>query len=122
MTLSSTLGPVRTTVPRITSAPNVTSTYSSLLKTVRDAGLLRRTRGYYIAVMAALTVALAGCVTGFILLGDTWYQLLIAGALGIILGIVLIARKRSTVSTTRTGVDPVNGDRVQRSVRSDDTI
>jgi fatty acid desaturase len=85
MTLSSTLGPVRTTVPRITSAPNVTSTYSSLLKTVRDAGLLRRTRGYYIAVMAALTVALAGCVTGFILLGDTWYQLLIAGALGIIL-------------------------------------
>src|SRR5690606_41837278 len=29
-------------------------------------------------------VALAGCITGFILLGDSWFQLLIAAALGIV--------------------------------------
>ena len=33
--------------------------------------------------MGALTLALGGAVTGFVLLGD-WFQLLIAGALGII--------------------------------------
>ena len=34
--------------------------------------------------MGALTLALGGAVTGFVLLGDSWFQLLIAGALGII--------------------------------------
>ena len=36
-------------------------------------------------VFAILLVALGGIVTGFVLLGDSWFQLLIAGALGIIL-------------------------------------
>ena len=33
---------------------------------------------------AALLVAFAGCVTGFILLGDSWFQLLIAASLGVL--------------------------------------
>lgn len=32
-----------------------------------------------------LILAFAGCVAGFVLLGDSWFQLLIAGALGIVL-------------------------------------
>ena len=76
---------------------------------------------FLIALGAILAFAVNIDTPGFDL-HTVGYILMAAGALGIILGIVLIARKRSTVSTTRTGVDPVNGDRVQRSVRSDDTI
>jgi fatty acid desaturase len=36
-------------------------------------------------MFGAITVALAAAAAGFVLLGDTWFQLLVAGALGIIL-------------------------------------
>lgn len=36
-------------------------------------------------MFSGITLALGGAVTGFILLGDSWFQLLIAGALGVIL-------------------------------------
>ncbi|MEJ3404726.1 acyl-CoA desaturase [Rathayibacter sp. YIM 133350] len=51
---------------------------------MKESGLLHRTRWFYIALFSGLVVALAGAGAGFVLLGDTWYQLLIAGALGII--------------------------------------
>ena len=51
---------------------------------VRESGLLARTRWFYGLVGTALALALGGCITGFILLGDSWFQLLIAGALGIL--------------------------------------
>jgi hypothetical protein len=50
------------------------------------------------------------------------YILMIAGAVGIILGIVLMTRRRRTVATTRTAVDPVNGERVTRRVGESDEI
>jgi membrane-bound ClpP family serine protease len=44
------------------------------------------------------------------------YILMGAGFLVFVIGIVLVARKRQSVSTTRTVVDPVNGEQVtQRS-------
>ncbi|MCI2959445.1 acyl-CoA desaturase [Agromyces atrinae] len=46
--------------------------------------MLGRARWFYAIVMGALVVALGGAITGFILLGDSWFQLLIAGALGLI--------------------------------------
>ena len=64
---------------------NPTTEYSALLRTVRDAGLLRRATTYYYLMFGSLVVALGGVITGMILLGDTWYQLLMAAALGIIL-------------------------------------
>ncbi|HZK58562.1 MAG TPA: acyl-CoA desaturase [Cryobacterium sp.] len=64
---------------------NPTTEYSSLLHTVRNLGLLKRRTGFYWMVFSILMLATGGAVTGFILLGDSWYQLLIAGALGIIL-------------------------------------
>ncbi len=67
------------------SRENPTSEYSALLRTVRDAGLLRRRPGFYWTVFGFITLALGGTVTGFVLLGDSWFQLLMAGALGIIL-------------------------------------
>ena len=63
---------------------NPTTEYSALLRVIRDAGLLRRRTGFYYLVFSAITLALGGAITGFILLGDSWYQLLIAGALGVI--------------------------------------
>ena len=67
------------------SRTNPTTEYSALLRTVRDAGLLRRRTGFYWIVFALITAALGGTITGFVLLGDSWFQLLMAGALGIIL-------------------------------------
>lgn len=55
------------------------------MRTVRDGGLLRRRVGFYYAVFAGLAVALGGVITGMVLLGDSWFQLLMAGALGIVL-------------------------------------
>jgi len=75
----------RPTKPRDPDAQPVTSTYSSLARTVRDAGLLRRAHHYYAWTLAALTVALGGIITGFVLLGDSWLQLLMAAALGLVL-------------------------------------
>jgi hypothetical protein len=78
--------------------------------------------GIFLLAVGAILAFAVNFDTPGIDLHTIGYILMAAGALGIILGIVLIARKRSSVSTTRTGVDPTTGDRVQRSVRSDDTI
>jgi fatty acid desaturase len=64
---------------------NPTTEYSALLHTVRNLGLLRRRRSFYIVIFAVLVVCLGGAVAGFVLLGNSWYQLLIAGAIGIIM-------------------------------------
>ncbi len=51
---------------------------------MRESGLLRRARWFYISLFSLLVVALAGTVAGMVLLGDSWFQLLMAGALGIV--------------------------------------
>jgi hypothetical protein len=45
-----------------------------------------------------------------------------AGAVIIILGIVLITRKRSSVTTTRSAVDPASGEQVTQQKSSIDDI
>jgi len=77
------LGAVRATKPRTGSA-DLTRSYTALSRVVRESGLLNRTRWFYAALVGALTLALGGTITGMILLGDSWFQLLMAGALGII--------------------------------------
>ena len=64
---------------------NPTSAYSSVLQTVRNLGLLKRKTGYYWIMFSVLAIAMAGIWTGFILLGESWFQLLMAGAMGIVL-------------------------------------
>jgi fatty acid desaturase len=85
MTVTATLGPVRKTTARIDGLENPTATFAALLKTVREAGLLKRRTGFYMLVLTALALALGGLATGFVLLGDSWFQLLIAAGLGIVL-------------------------------------
>ena len=61
-----------------------TRSFTDLAQTVRTAGLNRRTPWFYGMVAAVLLLALGGAVTGFVLLQDSWFQLLVAAALGII--------------------------------------
>ncbi|WP_082093241.1 fatty acid desaturase family protein [Demequina sediminicola] len=64
---------------------HVTHRFAELAATIRDTGLLHRAYGFYAGFGGALVLAMAGVITGFILLGDSWFQLLIAAALGIVL-------------------------------------
>jgi fatty acid desaturase len=66
--------------------PNpVTQSYTALAQAVRDRGLLSRTRWFYGLLLIGLGLALGGVVTGVILLDDSWLQLLMAAALGVLL-------------------------------------
>ncbi len=66
------------------SGQSETNSYTQLSRMVRERGLLRRTPTFYSLLFAGLVLALGGAVAGFVLLGHSWLQLLIAGALGII--------------------------------------
>lgn len=81
---SSRLGPVRQTYATAESFPPVARAYTQVSQVVKELGLLRRAQGFYAFVGAALALCLAGCIAGFVLLGDSWFQLLIAAALGIV--------------------------------------
>lgn len=83
--LVSSLGPVRQTYATGESFPPVARAYTHVSNVVKEMGLLRRAPLFYLFVGTALLIALGGCITGFVLLGHSWFQLLIAGALGIVL-------------------------------------
>nr|WP_232500043.1 acyl-CoA desaturase [Agromyces humatus] len=83
MSHTESLGAIRATKPR-TGSPDITRSYTALSRVVRESGLLARTRWFYLMLIGILLVALGGAIAGFILLGDSWFQLLIAGALGLI--------------------------------------
>ena len=61
-----------------------TSSYSAILAEVKSAGLLRRRYGFYWTLFAVLVLATAGCWVAFAFLGDSWLQLLVAAALGVL--------------------------------------
>ena len=78
--------------------------------------------GIFLLVVGAILVwALDVTVTG-VDLTLVGYILLAAGALVTILGIVLMTRRRNSVSTTRTIADPVNGEQVTRRENSIDDL
>ena len=78
------LGPVRQTYARSEDFPPIARAYTQVSQVVRELGLLRRTPWFYAAVGGAIALGFGGAITGFVLLGDSWFQLLIAAALGIL--------------------------------------
>jgi fatty acid desaturase len=78
-----------TTAPLVTSArprqEAATGSYQSLSAQVRAEGLLDRTVGYYVGLLVANGVALVGLGVAFVLLGDSWWQLAVAAALGVVM-------------------------------------
>lgn len=81
--MESFLTDVRPTQAR-TDTPHPTAGYATLKTAARERGLFGRRTGFYALVFGALTLALGGAVAGAILLGDSWFQLLIAAALGLL--------------------------------------
>jgi fatty acid desaturase len=78
------LGAVRATRRRSDERVDVAASYTEVSRAVKAQGLLRRTPAYYALVALCLFVATAGVVVGMVLLGDSWYQLILAGVLGLI--------------------------------------
>ncbi|WP_022881502.1 fatty acid desaturase family protein [Gryllotalpicola ginsengisoli] len=78
------LGAIRATAAGDpTDAPAVS--YTEVSRQVKAEGLLARRPGFYGLVVAALLVASAAVITGMVLLGESWFQLLLAAVLGLIL-------------------------------------
>jgi fatty acid desaturase len=66
-------------------APAVASIFTPLAKQVRDASLLTRRPGFYLGLLGVLTGATIALVVGSFMLGHSWFQLLLAAALGVLL-------------------------------------
>jgi fatty acid desaturase len=77
-------GQIRRTVARASDFPSLTRAYTDVSQSIKAKDLLARTPWFYLSVAAGLVVAFAGCIVGFVLLQDSWFQLLIAAALGIV--------------------------------------
>jgi fatty acid desaturase len=59
------------------------SEYADLMRRVRGAGLLDRRRRYYLVRILVTCVLLAAGWAGFVVLGDTWWQLAIAAFMAV---------------------------------------
>ena len=55
-----------------------TGGYPRLSRAVRDAGLMDRRRGYYVGTIGITAVVFVAAAAGFVALGDSWWQLLLA--------------------------------------------
>ncbi|MCU1447034.1 DUF6458 family protein [Cryobacterium sp.] len=78
--------------------------------------------GIFLFVVGAILVWALNIQVDWVDLDLVGYLLMGAGALVFILGLVLLTRKRSSISTTRTGVDPLSGERTIQQERSVDDI
>ncbi len=79
--------------------------------------------GIALFVIGAILVFATDIQLDWINLDVVGYILMIAGIVGVVLGVVLMMRRRQTVSTTRSAVDPASGERVtSRSTERDPLV
>lgn len=80
--------------------------------------------GIALVVIGAILVFAVNIDTGgFVDLDLIGYILMAAGVVVFLISLVLMFRRRTAESTTRSAVDPATGERVtRRSVRDDDPI
>jgi fatty acid desaturase len=76
------LGQPRPGDPRLSRG---TSSYTELARRVRASGLLDRRLGYYWLSFGAAVLALAIVAAAVVRVGDSWWQLALAAALGVVL-------------------------------------
>jgi len=72
--------------------------------------------GVVLFVIGAILVFALNFETEVVNLDMVGYILMAAGAIVFVIGLVLLARRRQAVSTSRTGTDSVTGERVQQRV------
>ncbi|TQL02538.1 fatty acid desaturase [Cellulomonas sp. SLBN-39] len=65
------------------------STFTALARTVQESGLMRRRYGYYWTTFAVLTALIAGTFAAFVLIGPSWWQLVVAAVLAVLFGQVM---------------------------------
>lgn len=65
------------------------SDFTQLLSTVKEMGLLRRRHGYYWTRFGVLTLALGAVGWLFVALGESWWQMVVAVVLAVLLGQVM---------------------------------
>ncbi len=77
--------------------------------------------GIFLFAVGAILAFAVNVSLDWIELSTVGYILMVAGLVTVVIGAVLMARKRSSVTTQRTQVDPASGDQVTRreSVASD---
>ncbi len=78
--------------------------------------------GIFLLAVGAILAFAVNAEVPWVDLTVVGYILMIAGAVGIILGIVLLMRRRRSVAESRTVVDPGTGESVRRDVRDSDTL
>lgn len=78
--------------------------------------------GIFLLVVGAIMVFALNVAVEWMDIELVGYILMGAGAVIVLLGIVLLTRKRSSVTTTRSAVDPASGEQVTSQKRSVDDI
>lgn len=71
--------------PDQTPRSKPTSSFTELMRSVQASGLMRRRYGYYWSKFALLTVLLGICIAALVIFGATWWQLITAGVLALVL-------------------------------------
>jgi fatty acid desaturase len=61
------------------------SSFTALTRKIQDLGLMRRRYGYYWTKLIGAVLILAAWVVGFVLIGDSWWQLANAGLLAVVM-------------------------------------
>lgn len=74
--------------------------------------------GIVLVVIGAILTYALNITVDWIDLQLVGYILMIAGAIVIVIGIILLVRRRKTIATQHTSVDPSSGDRMTRAERS----
>ncbi|MFK4728268.1 DUF6458 family protein [Agromyces mediolanus] len=74
--------------------------------------------GILLVVIGAILAFALNVAVDWIDLQLVGYILMGAGVVIVIIGIVLLARRRRSVATSQTSIDPATGDRVTRTERS----
>ncbi|GAB3926506.1 acyl-CoA desaturase [Kribbella albertanoniae] len=70
---------------RVRPQQQYASLYTDLLRTVQELGLMRRRQGYYYTRIGLVFLALAGVAVGVVVVGDSWFQLVLAAVLALVL-------------------------------------
>ncbi|MEE6294872.1 fatty acid desaturase family protein [Georgenia wangjunii] len=71
--------------PRGSVRERQVSDFTALTKLVQQAGLMRRAYGYYWSKLIGLTVLGLGLAVAFVVVGDTWWQMVTAVALALLM-------------------------------------
>lgn len=76
--------------------------------------------GIFLLVVGAILAFAVDVQVAGIDLKLVGYILMAAGAVGLVIGLVLMTRRRQAVSTTRSAVDPASGEQVTRRTSESD--